>query len=244
MDAILTFHSIDDSGSVLSYPARDLEQLMGALRREQAQVVTLGEMLARGGAPGRNRVALTFDDGMGSVRESALPILREYDARATVFVVSNWVGRDNRWPSQPDEAPAFPLMSWEDLAVLAQAGWEIGGHGADHAPLPDLDTAAAARELGDCRERIRKELNIEAALFAYPYGAWNAQAERHVQQFYTAAVTTRMAYGSGRELFRLPRMDTYYLRGAWARRPLFGSLTRTYLGLRGGLRRLRRGGAD
>jgi peptidoglycan/xylan/chitin deacetylase (PgdA/CDA1 family) len=244
MDAILTFHSIDDSGSVLSFPARDLDQLMGTLQRENAHVVTLGEMLANDSAPGRNRVALTFDDGMLSVAGSALPILRRHGARATVFVVSGRVGRDNRWPSQPASAPTFPLMSWENLAALVQAGWEIGAHGVEHAPLTHLDTAAAERELGACRERIQKELNIRVDSFAYPYGAWNPQADRHVQRFYAAAVTTHLAYRSGQAVFRLPRLDTYYLRGVWARRPLFGPLTRTYLGLRGGLRRLRRGGAD
>lgn len=244
MDAILTFHSIDDGGSVLSFPARDLANLLGALARRQVQVLTLGEMLATAGDAGRHRVALTFDDGMLSVVETALPILRDHGARATVFAVSGWVGRNNKWPSQPGHAPEFRLMSWEDLGRLAQAGWEIGGHGADHAPLPDLDAAAAERELRSSQDCIQEKLNLQVDSFAYPYGSWSEQAERYVQRFYKAAVTTHLAYRSGQPNLRLPRLDSFYLRGNWAERSLFGSLTRGYLGLRGGLRRLRRGGAD
>jgi len=87
-------------------------------------------------------------------------------------------------------------------------------------------------------------LKIRVRSFAYPYGTWSPQAEGHVQRFYKAAVTTHMSYRSGQTALRLPRLDSYYLRGAWARRPLFGALARSYLGLRGGLRRWRRGGAD
>src|SRR5688572_13678458 len=131
MDAILAFHSIDDSGSVLSYRRDELAALLDGLREEGVALVPLGELLVPR-RDGRHRVALTFDDGLRSVLD-ALPLLR--GVPATIFVVAGRVGLDNRWPSQPAGIARFELLTWPQLAELRDAGFEIGGHTATH---PDL----------------------------------------------------------------------------------------------------------
>src|SRR6516164_7287159 len=59
MRAILTFHSIDDSGSVLSYPPRTFERLLLALQHSGIPLLDLDTLLR---AETKTGVALTFDD--------------------------------------------------------------------------------------------------------------------------------------------------------------------------------------
>src|SRR5437763_8996597 len=73
MRAILTFHSIDDSGSVLSYSPNTFDKLLLALQRSAIPLLDLGTLLRPETKTG---VALTFDDGMRSIFTEALPILR------------------------------------------------------------------------------------------------------------------------------------------------------------------------
>lgn len=243
MEAILTFHSVDDGNSVLSFPPDDLDALLQRLRHDDVALVSLKELIHEKGHG--DRVALTFDDGMTSVVEKAAPILAAHAAPATVFVVSEYVGRNNSWPSQPDDAPAYSLMPWSDLRGLAAAGWEIGAHTATHPMLTNLSQEQLQSELTEAQSRLEDELQVSVSSFAYPYGAWDETIESHVGKIYSRAVTTRLGCltGASRST-RLPRLDSYYLRGHWARRPLFSAGSRCRLKLRGLMRRVRRGGRD
>ena len=72
MRAILTFHSVDDSGSVLSYPPKTFNKLLDAFERCGIPILELDTLLRPDTPSG---VALTFDDGIanGVHRGSANP---------------------------------------------------------------------------------------------------------------------------------------------------------------------------
>lgn len=244
MDAILTFHAIDDGDSVLSFPPADLEALLGRLLADGVAIVPLEALIVPPRAAG-HRVALTFDDGLLSVHDKALPILQRLRLPAVVYVVSDWVGRTNRWPSQPATAPEMPLMDWVQIRALVDAGVQLGAHGATHAPLTGLGRAERNAELRRCREVLEETLHVPIPHFAYPYGAHDPDTAADVGRHFRTAVTTRMRYLRGHEdPLHLPRLDAYYLRGRRARASLFARPTRLYLGLRAGLRRVRRAGTD
>jgi peptidoglycan/xylan/chitin deacetylase (PgdA/CDA1 family) len=257
MDAIVAFHSIDDSGSVLSYSPRELEQLVDGLLAQDVAIVTLDQLVAptdgSAGTPAvrasrqRPRVALTFDDGMASVHTAALPILAKRKLPFTVHVVSDWVGRDNRWPSQPAGIARFELMSWSQLAELRDAGATIGGHTANHVALRGVDDATARRELVESRQTLEQRLGVAVRHFAYPYGVFDASAVARVKEHYATAATTRLAFLHDRDPHRLPRLDAWYLREPARRAPLFSAASRARLRLRALLRRVKstlRGPAD
>ncbi|MHC4516386.1 MAG: polysaccharide deacetylase family protein [Planctomycetota bacterium] len=243
-DAILTFHSVDDSDSLLSYAPEEFEVLVSGLLSEGVQIVSVDQIL-QPATSAHHRVALTFDDGIRSIRESALPILERAGVPAIVYVVSHWVGRNNRWPSQPPSAPEMELMSWAELREIHDRGIDIGAHGASHADLRQLAPAELDGELIDCRNRIEEEVQAPVHHFAYPYGAWTRESMRRVSRIYRTAVTGRMRFLRASEPpHRLPRIDTYYMRRARAHLPMFGHGNRTYLWVRAVLRRVRRGFCD
>src|SRR5262245_6746784 len=107
--AILTYHSLDETGSVISTSPGLFRRQMESLAERQIPVVPLEQI---GEAPGA--VAITFDDGFRNFLECGLPALLQYRFPATVFVVSGFCGQSNSWP-QFCAVPQLPLMSWSDL---------------------------------------------------------------------------------------------------------------------------------
>lgn len=238
MDAIFTFHSIDPSPLLLSYSRDDFEMFLDALAEERVRIVPLAELLEPA-SDGVHRAVLTFDDGLLTVRAAALPILLRRAVPATAYVVSDWVGRTNRWPSQPRAVPCLALMTWTHLRELRDAGIRIGSHSASHRPLRQLDEPSWDEELRGSRARLEDELQVAVSDFAYPYGHRDAEAVRRVRAVYATAVTSDLGFASGAAPHLLPRIDTYYLRSPRRHAPVFGPRTRAYLALRAMLRRIR-----
>ena len=87
--AILTYHSLDESGSVISMPPALFRAQMECLAESPSKVVPLAEICDRPGA-----VAITFDDGFANFAEYAAPVLERLSLPATVFVVSGFCGGD------------------------------------------------------------------------------------------------------------------------------------------------------
>lgn len=238
-DAILTFHSIDDSGGLLSYPERELARLLDGLESDGVAIVPLARLLEKP-ADARPRVALTFDDGLKSVRSAALSLLKARALPFTLFVVTEFVGRDNGWPTQRRGVARLPLLDWKQLEELRDAGAEIGSHSATHARLRGLTEADWSRELADSRKTLEDRLGVAAASFAYPDGVHDDEAVRRVAGCYERAVTTRLAYvQSGAAPCRLPRLESHYLQPASSWRPLFGWRARARMGARAIARRVR-----
>ncbi len=58
----------------------------------------------------------------------------------------------------------------EELRALRAAGWSIGGHGASHAPLPQLSASELLRELSEMDDGLRRLGEVTPVGFAYPDG--------------------------------------------------------------------------
>jgi peptidoglycan/xylan/chitin deacetylase (PgdA/CDA1 family) len=237
MRAILIFHSIDDSGSVLSYPAKTLDGLLEALERSHIPVMDLDTLLR---PETRCGVALTFDDGIRSVFTDALPILRSRGLPAHLFLTTGYVGLTNRWPSQPVHAPLFEMLSWSEIETLQTAGITIEAHTASHPDLRNLNEDDVRAECERADQAISSRLGYQPRYFAYPYAQSNARVRAFAGLRYAACLAggTRVL-GSGEDMSALPRIDSYYLQSEWIYRNLSSRRSRTYIQARRTLRRLR-----
>lgn len=243
MKAIITFHSIDDSGSVLSFPPRRFRELVERLARSETPPMDLDALLSPAIQAG---VSLTFDDGIESVAKKALPVLRDYGVPAHLFLPTEHVGRDNRWPGQPADAPVFPLMSWRDVESCHAGGIRIESHSASHADLRTLPAGAAEADCARADAAIEQHVGRAPRYLAYPYGYFNAAIATRLSRRYAGCVTTELRYLGPRDYpGSLPRLDSYYLVRPWtdslASLPVRGYLMmRSWLRLLHGKRILRR----
>jgi peptidoglycan/xylan/chitin deacetylase (PgdA/CDA1 family) len=239
MRAIVTYHSIDPSGSVISTGVETFRQHLRCFAAMGVEVATLENLLRL--PVGRSAVALTFDDGFANFAEFAWPVLREYGMPATLFVATDFVGTENRWDHGSGSAiPRLPLLGWDQIARPAEEGLEIGSHTRTHPDLRALHGPALDDELQGSADRIRAETGRTPSVLAYPYGLEDDGAVEAARRAYRAACTTELRQVSDRDdRLRLPRLDAYYLRSAsllssWGTRRFRG-----HLWLRAGARRVR-----
>lgn len=115
-------------------------------------------------------VVITFDDGWVSQYRHAFPVLRQFGFTATFFVYTKPIGKDDSL-----------FMNWQQVRELQDAGMTIGSHSRTHPQLTTVDAEKLRDEVENSRKDFQQYLGTEPDLFAYPYGAWNAEAAAAVQ---------------------------------------------------------------
>jgi peptidoglycan/xylan/chitin deacetylase (PgdA/CDA1 family) len=241
---LVTYHGLARGGGPLLIEPGLFADQLDRLEDAGATFLTVSELAAclRSGTLHPRAVAITFDDGLRSVHEHAAPLLAGRGLPATVFCVAGLLGAESDWPSARPGAPRLPLMTAAELAELADAGFEIGSHGMEHAPLVAGSDSVLRREVAESRLVLEQAVGVTVTSFAYPYGAGPAAAARRlVARTYASACSTALgAVTSETDPHALPRVDAHYLRRPeTARRAVAGRLP-AYLRARGLGARVRR----
>jgi peptidoglycan/xylan/chitin deacetylase (PgdA/CDA1 family) len=157
---------------------------------------TVSELIEQGGLLPEKAFAVTFDDGYADNLERALPLLRRFNVRATLYLVVERFDRD--WSVQRKahhgggELRREPKLSDAQVRELLGSGlFELGAHTLTHPDLTRLDAESCAREISESRRRLEAVFGVPVKSFAYPFGRY---ADRHVAQVgqagFTSAVTT------------------------------------------------------
>jgi peptidoglycan/xylan/chitin deacetylase (PgdA/CDA1 family) len=215
--AILTYHSIDTSGSAISVSPDVFAEHVRWLSERHVAVMSLGSLLDADAGSSADAVALTFDDGFQNFAAPAA-LLSDRGLPATLFVVTGHVGGTNAWGGRTDAGiPTLPLLGWGALEQLVARGVAIGAHTRTHARLTALPPAAIEDELDGCSAELRARLGVTASHLAYPYGAVNDDVAAAAKTRFAAAVTTRFAaLGATDRRMWIPRLDMYYFRQSGA----------------------------
>jgi len=173
---ILMYHSITRERPITRFEIevdRFREQVRW-LQRNAWQAKALHEVLGGGDAIAERAVVLTFDDGYADNYTNALPVLLEHGFTATVFLVTGHMGGTNEW--EADTMPAKALLTWAQVAEMADAGIEFGSHTCSHLDLRHAGVDEIERELLQSRQQICARLSTEVQSFAYPYGYTHERA--------------------------------------------------------------------
>lgn len=83
-------------------------------------------------------------------------------------------------PDRPRES--HRPMTRAELSRIVSEATEIGSHSLSHASLPHLDPDEKAREIQISRERCAELSGAEPRSFSYPYGDFDSESERLVQE--------------------------------------------------------------
>jgi peptidoglycan/xylan/chitin deacetylase (PgdA/CDA1 family) len=243
MKAVLTYHSIDDSGSPVSIDERSFRAHVEWLASGAVEVVPLPELTSV--PESQDAVSVTFDDGLENFGRIAAPALLEARIPVTVFVVTDSVGGRSDWSGTGGSVPVFPLLDWEALGVLADEGVELGAHTRTHPVLTRLDAASIEEEVLGGAQRLREETGRTPQAFAYPYGIHDDRVVQIAARAFQVAVTARLdVVKPGGDPHRVPRLDMWYYRDpdllrAWGSRrfALYLGARRLARGLRQALSR-------
>lgn len=136
-------------------------------------------------------VSVTFDDGLLSQYDNALPVLRANGIPATFYVVSGLIGIST-------------TMTSAQVRTVQAAGNEIGSHTVTHRDLTTLSGPELTAELANSKAALEAQFGTVRAL-AYPYGATNATVAAAAARYYSSARTTDGGYNGpgGIDAYRL-----------------------------------------
>ena len=138
---------------------------------------------------GKKYIILTFDDGYKDNYDLAFPILKEFDFKATIFLM----GRStyNEWDVKAGGEIEFPLMSVEMIKEMQDYGIEFGAHTFNHPKLNTLSNEEIEYQIVDVKKPLEEKIGKEIITFAYPYGILNDYAKKMTKKAgYTFALAT------------------------------------------------------
>jgi peptidoglycan/xylan/chitin deacetylase (PgdA/CDA1 family) len=237
--AILTYHSVDRSGSVISIEPSAFEQHVRWLASGRVRVVALDQLLALPNH--QHAVSLTFDDAYVNFAAEAWPRLRREKLPVTLFVPTAYVGRANDWGALPGGSmPQLPILDWPELRRLQDEGVTLGGHSRTHADLRELDEQRLHDEVVGSLDDVENHTGRRPESFAFPYGFVNEKSAQAVRASCRWGCTTRLRPLAGDEPpHLLPRLDAYYLQGPGALENFGSRVFREYMRVRAATRAVR-----
>jgi peptidoglycan/xylan/chitin deacetylase (PgdA/CDA1 family) len=213
---VLAYHAVSERWPAdLSVTPERLAWQLGRLAARGYRGATFHQAVTD--PPADKTVAVTFDDGFRSVATLAFPILRRQGIPATVFVPTDHVGSGapmawpgiDQWLGGPHDAELLP-MTWTDLAMLADAGWEVGSHTRSHPRLTRLGDASLHDELRRSRETCERRLCRPCVTLAYPYGDHDGRVVAAARAAGYEAACTLPEEFSGDDPLRTPRVGVYH----------------------------------
>lgn len=185
---ILMYHHVLPAGEAKTMGVASLNVDNGVFRQQMDflvgkgyQTLSLSEMmsmLSSGSLPNK-AVVLTFDDAYRDFYTNVFPILKEKNLKATVFVISQYIGGDK-------------YMLWPQVSEAASSGLvTIGNHTLNHPWLSKLDNAGAINQIVSANNILQQNSGQPVNVFAYPYGNSNDYVKEILKENnFSAAVTT------------------------------------------------------
>ncbi|MDP4091153.1 MAG: polysaccharide deacetylase family protein [Bacillota bacterium] len=200
---VLMYHSIDfQEGNNLRIPKDKFRAEMKYLKDNGYTPISLDELygcLNGTMSPPNKPVVITLDDGYEDNYTSAFPVLKEFNFKAAIFIITDNI----------DTNGAF--LTSEQLKEMSQNGIAIESHTLIHSDLSKLGYEEQLRVLKQSREKLESILNSPVNYIAYPSGKFNSFTENAAKAAgYKLAVTTQKGLAQKKDgLYFVHRMAMY-----------------------------------
>jgi peptidoglycan/xylan/chitin deacetylase (PgdA/CDA1 family) len=174
--------SSDTTRMSLNIPPDIFEQQIQTLQKAGYIFLTMAMVtnaVETGSDLPEKRIVLTFDDGYKDFYTDVFPLLKKYNVKAVAYIAPGLLDTPN-------------YMSKHDVIEVAQSGLvEIASHTVNHRFLKDDQLSDAYYEIMESKNVLQDMIDGQVISFAYPYGAFDAQAIDLVKKAgYKNAVST------------------------------------------------------
>jgi peptidoglycan/xylan/chitin deacetylase (PgdA/CDA1 family) len=136
-------------------------------------------------------IILNFDDDWKGQLTHAVPILKKYGLNASFFVTTGCLTYQNS--SFCNNAGGDSAMTWYDVKLLSELGYDIQSHGVSHKDLTTLSANDLEYEVAQSKQSLL-EHGINSTIFGPPYAAgWgNSTIVDTISKYYDLA---RVGFG-------------------------------------------------
>lgn len=184
--SVLMYHHILPKSSFISSSVSEFEAQMAYLARCGYKALSLEEFFlykkAKLKVP-KKSVLITFDDGWRDNFYFAYPILKRYNLRASIFLVTSWVQKASEQKAEfspcshsqckkivPNE-PGRVVLNWDEIAQMRDIcdfASHTHTHGDDYFGSYDF-----ASDLGLCKKIMKTRLGIDDSVLCWPRGSFD-----------------------------------------------------------------------
>jgi peptidoglycan/xylan/chitin deacetylase (PgdA/CDA1 family) len=214
---ILMYHSIDKEKlkrlKGIRVSPKNFEKQIAYLSKNRYKSYTLCEMIEQRENLDSKSIVITFDDGYKDNLTNALPILKKYNFKATVFIIINRFNNDwsrHRREKNTGIVDKIDKLSDKDIESLIKSGLvEIGAHTLNHKNFLKMEEDEKIHEIRESKKILQERFGIECKTFSYPFGIYKDKDEELSKEagFIGAVTTKKRRVDFQRDsLFLLPRI--------------------------------------
>ena len=205
----LCYHDFRERPSKWSISPKQLEAHIQTLKALGFSFLTMSEAVDLltsqwNGRLTERAVVITVDDGFQSAYTVLLPLLKRYNAKATLFVYTSWIGK----------TPG--ALTWEQLREMVQSGLvEIASHTVTHVYPRRLKRSLSDEqfkrriewEFVQSKRELERRLGVKVEGLAYPGGHVDETLKALARKagYRWAAVINPKPITVSTDLYALPR---------------------------------------
>lgn len=132
--------------------------------------------------PGQNRsgVVITFDDGEENLYYFVFPILKKYRCPAIIFLIVDYIGKENLWDISLFNKKHRHL-NWQQILEMRKSGILFGSHTMTHRNLTRLSRQELEYEIFESKRVLEKYLGAIDSI-SYPFNRTNSTILQMVKQ--------------------------------------------------------------
>lgn len=187
---ILMFHNVaplpqnaSELTKSLTVDPKLFESMMDYLYKNGFTPITLKELkdMWAGTTPmPKKPIVLTFDDGDKGVYQYAFPILKKYNFKFVIFLITKYTPMHTHF-----------YMNEKEVKEMLDSGLcEVGTHTRDHVNLKKASILTKIYEIKSCTNDIKKMFGFSPTSFCYPFGGFDMESVSLLRNYgYTMAVT-------------------------------------------------------
>lgn len=241
---VLMYHHVSPPAGLVTCSPEHFRAQMAWLARQGWHSLST-EAFAAGLVGGKwpaKSVLITFDDGYLDNWVHAYPVLREFGLRATIFLITGWIGNgrprphvgqadvpallDHRQAKAAADAGRYDeaFLRWSEVEAMRSSGcFDFHSHTHTHtrwdrriADQGERDAALAA-DLAASRATLAEKLGLATPHLCWPQGYFDAAYQRVAQAagFTHLYTTEHDVVRADTDLLRIPRLVAKDKPAAW-----------------------------
>ena len=171
---ILMYHSISyEKENILRVPKENFRNQMKYLKDNNYTTLTLDELYSymKTGKDLPNKpIVITFDDGYKDNYTNAYPILKEFNLKATIFVIINTIDHEKDY------------LTSTEIKLMDSNNIRIESHTSSHEHLDQISYVDNVNTMKTSKIKLEKILNKKIDYIAYPYGGYTSNTIKAAKQ--------------------------------------------------------------
>ena len=116
-------------------------------------------------------VILTFDDGWGDFYDNAYPLLKKYNQKATLFIITGYVNGENY-------CNIYELLEMQNSGLV-----DVEPHTVTHKQLATISSNDVHYQIGESVKYIEDNMNKATKVLCYPVGSNNKNVSNITSQY-------------------------------------------------------------